>query len=132
MLELLCETDFVAINEDFLKLGNNIVMHIASTAPKDAKELMKVCGFSMFNQKIKDEIDLMNNQEALAKVKDWCYQDELTNYCILLHNLARDLVIKKKDQQAQSIIELPKKMEKSGDIKKALKMLQEAYEAMKT
>jgi len=41
MLELLCETDFVAINEDFLKLGNNIVMHIASTAPKDAKELMK-------------------------------------------------------------------------------------------
>lgn len=33
MLELNCETDFVAQNEDFKELGKNIVMHIAALNP---------------------------------------------------------------------------------------------------
>tara|TARA_Y100000590_G_scaffold463586_1_gene630709 strand:+ start:1303 stop:1902 length:600 start_codon:yes stop_codon:yes gene_type:complete len=33
LLELNCETDFVAKTEDFLQLGNDIAMHIAATNP---------------------------------------------------------------------------------------------------
>jgi len=33
MLELNCETDFVAQNDDFKELSKNIVMHIAALSP---------------------------------------------------------------------------------------------------
>ena len=33
LVELNCETDFVAKTEDFLQLGNDIAMHIAATGP---------------------------------------------------------------------------------------------------
>ena len=48
MLELNCETDFVAKNEDFQALGHDLCLHIAANAPKyvsrtevDASELDK-------------------------------------------------------------------------------------------
>ena len=34
MVELACETDFVAKNEDFKKLAYEIAMHVAATNPK--------------------------------------------------------------------------------------------------
>ncbi len=34
LLELNCETDFVAMNEKFAELGKNIAMHIAASAPQ--------------------------------------------------------------------------------------------------
>ncbi len=40
LVELLCETDFVAKNEVFLELANNIAMQAASMSPKDDKELL--------------------------------------------------------------------------------------------
>jgi elongation factor Ts len=40
MVEILCETDFVAQNENFRQLGHNIAMQIASLKPKDEKELL--------------------------------------------------------------------------------------------
>ena len=41
MLELLCETDFVARNSDFKKLAHELAMHIAAMEPKNIKELLK-------------------------------------------------------------------------------------------
>lgn len=40
MLELRCETDFVAKNDDFINLGTDITMQIASVAPKNIQELL--------------------------------------------------------------------------------------------
>ncbi|OGK10393.1 translation elongation factor Ts [Candidatus Roizmanbacteria bacterium RIFCSPHIGHO2_01_FULL_35_10] len=40
-VELLCETDFVAANEEFQKLGKEISMQIASVKPETAEELLK-------------------------------------------------------------------------------------------
>ena len=40
LVELLCETDFVARNEDFLNLGKELVLQIASTNPQTVEELM--------------------------------------------------------------------------------------------
>lgn len=37
MIELLCETDFVARNEDFRALARDIAMHIAASAPEYLK-----------------------------------------------------------------------------------------------
>lgn len=34
VVELLCETDFVARNEQFIELGNDLAMHIAASAPQ--------------------------------------------------------------------------------------------------
>jgi len=38
MVELLCETDFVARNEDFKQLAYDIAMHVAATSPQFLKE----------------------------------------------------------------------------------------------
>ena len=40
MAEVLCETDFVARNEDFKALAKDIVMHIISMKPVTVEELM--------------------------------------------------------------------------------------------
>ena len=40
LLKLLCETDFVARNEQFKELGHELAMHIAAMDPKDTKELL--------------------------------------------------------------------------------------------
>jgi len=38
MIELLCETDFVAKNEEFQDLAREIAMHVAASAPQFVKE----------------------------------------------------------------------------------------------
>lgn len=41
LVEVNCETDFVARNEIFTDLVKNIAMHIAAMEPKDVKDLME-------------------------------------------------------------------------------------------
>jgi elongation factor Ts len=41
MVELLCETDFVARNEIFTDLAHNLAMQVASMNPKNPDELLK-------------------------------------------------------------------------------------------
>lgn len=41
MVEVLCETDFVAITDDFKNLCHEIAMQIAAMNPKDVASLMK-------------------------------------------------------------------------------------------
>ena len=38
MVEVLCETDFVARNEDFIRFSKDVSMHIAALAPKYIKK----------------------------------------------------------------------------------------------
>jgi elongation factor Ts len=40
MVELNCETDFVAKNEDFIALANDIAMHITAMMPETNEELL--------------------------------------------------------------------------------------------
>ncbi|MBI4049272.1 MAG: translation elongation factor Ts [Candidatus Doudnabacteria bacterium] len=40
LVELNCETDFVARNEEFKKLASEIAMHIAALDPQDVTELL--------------------------------------------------------------------------------------------
>jgi len=41
VVELLCETDFVARNEDFKSLVHELAMQVAAMAPKNVEELLK-------------------------------------------------------------------------------------------
>lgn len=41
MVELLCETDFVAKNEEFLALTKDLCLQVAAMDPKDEKTLLK-------------------------------------------------------------------------------------------
>lgn len=41
MVELLCETDFVARNPDFRRLAHDLAMHIAAMAPGRAEDLLE-------------------------------------------------------------------------------------------
>lgn len=40
MVEVFCETDFVARTEDFQKLAKELAMQVAATDPQDADELL--------------------------------------------------------------------------------------------
>lgn len=40
LVEMVCETDFVAQNSEFRELANEIAMQVASMAPADVKELL--------------------------------------------------------------------------------------------
>ncbi|MBU1289972.1 translation elongation factor Ts [Patescibacteria group bacterium] len=57
VLELNCETDFVARNEDFKALAHDIAMHIAAIAPKDKEELLQQPFIKDEKQKIEDLIN---------------------------------------------------------------------------
>lgn len=56
-VELLCETDFVAANLEFQKLGKEIAMQVASIRAKDANELIKQEYIRDSSKKISDLIN---------------------------------------------------------------------------
>ncbi len=62
MVELLCETDFVARNSDFVKLGNEIAMQVASISSKTVDELLNQEYIRDSSKKISDFI-----KESIAK-----------------------------------------------------------------
>jgi elongation factor Ts len=41
LIELLCETDFVAKTDEFKQLGREVSMQVAAMKPKDVEELLK-------------------------------------------------------------------------------------------
>ncbi len=63
LLELNCETDFVARNEEFKTLAHDLAMHIAALEPKNKKELLEQPFIKDESKTIKDLIS-----EAVAKL----------------------------------------------------------------
>jgi elongation factor Ts len=63
IVELLCETDFVARTDEFKKLAHEISMQVASMNPKDGSELLKQEYIREPEKMISDLI-----KEAIAKL----------------------------------------------------------------
>ncbi|MFA6492927.1 MAG: translation elongation factor Ts [Patescibacteria group bacterium] len=63
VLEIACESDFVAKNDEFKDLAHNIAMQIASINPKDLPELLEGSYIKDDSLTIKDLID-----QATAKI----------------------------------------------------------------
>lgn len=60
MIQLSCETDFVAKNEDFQTLANNIVAHAAASKPADVETLLE--------EKLADGKTVRQNIESVSSV----------------------------------------------------------------
>ena len=56
MVELLCETDFVARNDEFKTLARDIAMHIAAMDPENTEELLEQAYIKDPERTIKDLI----------------------------------------------------------------------------
>jgi elongation factor Ts len=54
MVELLCETDFVAKNEDFVKVAHDICLQVVATNPEKVEELLEQEFIKDPSVKIKD------------------------------------------------------------------------------
>jgi elongation factor Ts len=54
MVELLCETDFVAKNEEFVKVAKDICLQVAAMNPKNVKDLTEMEFIKDPGKKIKD------------------------------------------------------------------------------
>jgi len=57
MVEVACETDFVAQNEEFKELCREVAMQVASMNPKDVKELMSQVYIRDSSKKIADLVE---------------------------------------------------------------------------
>jgi len=60
MVELLCETDFVAKNEDFLAVAKDLCLQVAAMNPKDVKELLEQEFIKDPTMKINDMVTALN------------------------------------------------------------------------
>ena len=60
MVELLCETDFVAKNEDFVGVARDLCLQVAAMNPKDVKELLEQEFIKDASVKIKDLVTALN------------------------------------------------------------------------
>jgi elongation factor Ts len=60
MVELLCETDFVAKNENFLSVAKDLCLQVAAMDPKDTKELLEQEFIKDPTLKIKDLVTALS------------------------------------------------------------------------
>jgi len=68
LVELLCETDFVAKNEEFISLADNIAMHITAMSPEYLnKEEITEDDRKKVADTFKEEIDAMDKPEDIKK-----------------------------------------------------------------
>jgi len=76
MVELLCETDFVAKNEEFSKVAYDIAMQIAATNPtfksrEDITEEAKAKAREVFEEEVKDKPEEMKEQILKGKLDSY-------------------------------------------------------------
>lgn len=88
MIELVCETDFVAKNEKFLTLGENVLNAIAEAGAKNLDEALAApLGASNVGAAITDESAIIGEKVELRRVT----VVEAPNTAVYLHRTSRDL-----------------------------------------
>lgn len=60
MVEMLCETDFVAKNEDFLTVAKDLCLQVAAMDPENTEALLEQEYIKDPSQKIKDLVTALN------------------------------------------------------------------------
>ncbi len=77
MVELLCETDFVAKGEDFVKLSKDLASHVAAMEPATTEELLEQDYVKDPSKKVKDLVN-----ELIAKVGENVRVGRITRFSI--------------------------------------------------
>lgn len=62
MVELLCETDFVSINEEFLSLSKDLCLQVAALNPENVDQLLEQDFIKDGSKKVKDMVAALNNK----------------------------------------------------------------------
>jgi len=84
MVELLCETDFVANNEEFKKLARDIAMHVTATNPQflkveDIDDHAKTLATEMFSKEVEDKPEDMKAKILEGKLASYWNDRVLLN-----------------------------------------------------
>ncbi len=92
MLELNCETDFVAKNPDFQTLGHDICLHIAANAPKYvSKEEVDESELKKEREILKAQVINEGKPEAMAdKIVDGKINKYYKDVCLLEQDFVKD------------------------------------------
>jgi len=106
LLELNCETDFVARNEDFKILANEIALHIAAASPlyvsrEDVPENAIDNEKNIYQEQIKDKPEKMQEQIMAGKLDKYFEQ-----VCLLEQPYVREAEKKIKDLIAETVAKL--------------------------
>lgn len=83
LIELSCETDFVARNEDFITLARDIAMHITATSPmyvqeKDITDEMRTQAKNLFLKEVEESGKPKDIQDKMMEGKLSAYFSERT------------------------------------------------------
>ena len=92
ILTLVCETDFVARNDDFKALASDIAMHVAAEAPlylsiEDVPEEVVAKEKEMFKEQMKEE---GKSEEVMDKIIEGKIQKYYSEVCLLKQPFIKD------------------------------------------
>jgi len=62
MVELLCETDFVSMNEEFLGLSKDLCLQVAALNPENVEQLLEQDFIKDPSKKVKEMVVALNNK----------------------------------------------------------------------
>ena len=76
IVEINCETDFVARNEEFKQFARDIAVHIAAASPRwvsseDVPEDLKAAELAIFEQQAEDKPEQVRSKIAEGKLRKW-------------------------------------------------------------
>lgn len=102
LIELRCETDFVAKNEFFQKLAHDLAMHIAASNPRFTKK-------ELIPEEIKTELKTAYEEETAPMNKPKEIRNKIIegklNACLDEMTLYEQLFVKDQDKKVKEIIE---------------------------
>ena len=91
MVELLCETDFVAKNEEFLTLARDVAMHCAAFQPQYvSRAAVPEDVVAQMTAELKDEVDASKPQDVQEKILEGMLSARLKDAVLLDQPFVRD------------------------------------------
>ncbi len=91
MVELLCETDFVSKNEDFIALARDISLHIAATNPQFlSRESIPKDVFEKMEKELIEEIDKSKAKNVQEKILQGKVDSKLSELILLEQKFVKD------------------------------------------
>lgn len=91
MVELLCETDFVAKNEDFTALAYDIAMHIAAFKPiyRSREDIPKE-EVQKYITQVEEHIPADSSEDVKTKIREGKLNSILKNFVLLEQSFIKD------------------------------------------
>ncbi len=105
MIELLCETDFVARNEDFKTFARELAMHVAASnplylSPEDVPEEVKEKEVQIYKEEMESSGKLKGkNEEMIEKILEGKLQKYYADACLL-----EQVSIKEEDRTIRELV----------------------------